>query len=155
MCVELYWWSIELEGIFVLPLAPRWVRQSYLSKKATNDPLYLRVIRRLYSNIGKVPSDSGIFRSTEKLREFTGRSNGPYWAIRERGRRPLALSYTLSLSLFPSPVLRKGKGFLLGLGSPSRTPYSWRTPRGPASLPLGGILLGLVVLVGLPLWGTP
>ena len=41
MCVELYRWSIELEGIFVLPLAPRWVRHSYLSKKATNDPLYL------------------------------------------------------------------------------------------------------------------
>ena len=32
MCVELYRWSIELEGIFVLPLAPRWVRHSYLSK---------------------------------------------------------------------------------------------------------------------------
>ena len=31
-CVELYWWSIELEGIFVLPLAPRWVRHSSLSK---------------------------------------------------------------------------------------------------------------------------
>ena len=44
MCVELYRWSIELEGIFVLPLAPRWVRHSYLSKKATNDPLNLWVI---------------------------------------------------------------------------------------------------------------
>ena len=44
MCVELYWWSIELEGIFVLPLAPRWVRHSYLSKEATIDPLYLWVI---------------------------------------------------------------------------------------------------------------
>ena len=43
--LELYWWSIELEGIFVLPLAPRWVRHSYLSKKATNDPLYLWVIK--------------------------------------------------------------------------------------------------------------
>ena len=28
----MYWWSIELEGIFVLPLAPHWVRHSYLSK---------------------------------------------------------------------------------------------------------------------------
>ena len=35
---------IELEGIFVLPLAPRWVRHSYLSKEATTDPLYLWVI---------------------------------------------------------------------------------------------------------------
>ena len=28
----------------VLPLAPRWVRHSYLSKEATIDPLYLWVI---------------------------------------------------------------------------------------------------------------
>ena len=40
----MYRWSIELEGIFVLPLAPRWVRHSYLSKEATIDPLYLWVI---------------------------------------------------------------------------------------------------------------
>ena len=45
MCVALYRWSIELEGIFVLPLAPRSVRHSYLSRKATNDPLYLWVIK--------------------------------------------------------------------------------------------------------------
>ena len=44
MCVELYRWSIELEGVFVLPLAPRWVRPIYLSEKGTNDPLYLWVI---------------------------------------------------------------------------------------------------------------
>ena len=44
MCIELYRWSIELEGIFVLPLARRWDRHSYLLKKATNDPLYLLVI---------------------------------------------------------------------------------------------------------------
>src|SRR3989337_4499894 len=48
VCVELYRWSIELEGIFVLPLAPRWVRHSYLSKKATNDPLYLWVIKTFF-----------------------------------------------------------------------------------------------------------
>ena len=42
----MYRWSIELEGIFVLPLAPRWVRHSYLSKEATIDPLYLWVINR-------------------------------------------------------------------------------------------------------------
>ena len=40
----MYRWSIELEGIFVLPLAPRWFRHSYLSKEATIDPLYLWVI---------------------------------------------------------------------------------------------------------------
>ena len=49
MCVELYRWSTELEGIFVLPLAPCWARHSYLSKKATNDPLYLWVIRGVSS----------------------------------------------------------------------------------------------------------
>ena len=48
MCVELYRWSIELEGIFVLPLAPRWVRHSYLSKEATIDPLYLWVIKTFF-----------------------------------------------------------------------------------------------------------
>ena len=36
--------DIELEGIFVLPLSPHWVRHSYLSKEATIDPLYLWVI---------------------------------------------------------------------------------------------------------------
>ena len=48
VCVELYRWLIELEGIFVLPLAPHWVRHSYLSKKATNDPLYLWVIKTFF-----------------------------------------------------------------------------------------------------------
>ena len=48
MCVELYRWSIELEGIFVLPLAPHWVRHSYLSKQATIDPVYLQVIKTFF-----------------------------------------------------------------------------------------------------------
>ena len=38
-------------------------------------------VGRLYSDIGKVLSDSGIFRSTGKLREFIERSNGPLYAI--------------------------------------------------------------------------
>lgn len=38
----------------------------------------------------------------------------------------------LSLSL-PPFLLRMGGGILLGLRSPSRTPHTWRTPRGPAS----------------------
>ena len=37
-----------------------------------------RYIGRLYSDIGKVPSDSGIFRSTGELREFVLGLNGPY-----------------------------------------------------------------------------
>ena len=35
-------------------------------------------IGRLYSDFGKVPSDSGIFRSTGELREFAGEK---YWAL--------------------------------------------------------------------------
>ena len=34
-------------------------------------------------DIGKVSSDSGIFWSTGELREFTGRVNGPSWALVE------------------------------------------------------------------------
>ena len=37
-----------------------------------------RYIGRLYSDFGKVPSDSGIFRSTGELREYGGRS---IWAL--------------------------------------------------------------------------
>ena len=44
----MYRWSIELEGIFVIPIAPRWVRHSYLSKEATIDPLYLWVIKTFF-----------------------------------------------------------------------------------------------------------
>jgi hypothetical protein len=33
VCVELYQRLIELERTFILPLAPRWVRHSYLSKR--------------------------------------------------------------------------------------------------------------------------
>ena len=35
-----------------------------------------RYIGRLYSEFGKVPSDSGIFRSTGELREFAGEYMG-------------------------------------------------------------------------------
>jgi hypothetical protein len=38
MCVELYQWLIELERTFILPLAPRWVRHSYLSKRLHTIP---------------------------------------------------------------------------------------------------------------------
>ena len=37
-----------------------------------------RYIGRPYSDIGKVPSDSGIFRSTGELLEFVLGLNGPY-----------------------------------------------------------------------------
>jgi hypothetical protein len=38
VCVELYQWLIELERIFILPLASRWVRHSYLSKRLHTIP---------------------------------------------------------------------------------------------------------------------
>jgi hypothetical protein len=34
----LYHWLIELERIFILPLAPRWFRHSYLSKRLHTIP---------------------------------------------------------------------------------------------------------------------
>src|SRR3954471_290084 len=37
-----------------------------------------RYIGRLYSEFGKVPSDSGLFRSTGELREFVLGLIGPY-----------------------------------------------------------------------------
>ena len=99
-------------------------------------------IGRLYSDIRKVPSDSSIFWSTGELQEFTGRSNGPYWAIRGKkkaGQGEVApppwvqiglgegAAPTLPFptpSLLPSLQLLKGKGFLQGHGSPSRSPYT-------------------------------
>jgi hypothetical protein len=38
VCIELYQWLIELERTFILPLAPRWVRHSYLSKRLHTIP---------------------------------------------------------------------------------------------------------------------
>ena len=95
-----------------------------------------RYIGRLYSEFGKVPSDSGIFWSTGELREFAGEK---YWALlghtgkREglprAGRAP------------PQGLVRIGLGggaaplpcFLLLLHG--RTP-SW-TRKGGILLPLG------------------
>jgi hypothetical protein len=38
VCVELYQWLIELERTFILPLAPRWVRHFYFSKRLHTIP---------------------------------------------------------------------------------------------------------------------
>src|SRR6266511_112272 len=43
-----------------------------------------RYIGRLYSDIGKVPSDSGILWSTGELREFILGLNGPYGKVEKR-----------------------------------------------------------------------
>ena len=98
-----------------------------------------RYIGRLYSDIGKGPSDSGIFRSTGELREFAveymgligpygnrgdrpkGWSHpspwsGPNWT-REGGRPLPSFSFSLpllySLSLTPTPTTWKGGGGIL------------------------------------------
>ena len=103
-------------------------------------------------DIGKVPSDSGIFRSTGELREFAGEYMGligpygnrgerpkgrrpapPLWSELDKGRSPLFL---LPLLLFPSPT-RKGGVLLLLFPSPTR--------KGGVLLPVG---------VGLPPWSA-
>ena len=80
-----------------------------------------RYIGRLYSDIGKVPSDPGIFGGTGELREFVLGLNGPYgkgekglkgwphpssWAgpnwTREGGRPLPSFSFSLP---FPSLLL--------------------------------------------------
>ena len=92
----------------------------------------------LYSDVGKVPSDSGIFRSTGELRELTGGSYGPYWAIREREEQAAGAAAPLPL------LVRIGQGF--GGGATPLFP----SPSSPLPFPLGGLLLGVGFLVGVP-----
>ena len=77
---------------------------------------------------------SGNIRYFSEYREVTGTLHGsPNWT-RAGGGAPLSLSYSASLSSFATPEKEKGEGNpILGLGSPSRTPHTWRAPRGPAS----------------------
>ena len=92
-------------------------------------------IERLHSDIGIVPSDSGIFSGVP---EVTGILGGKIWAlwaiggrltspqgagappIREeaeldlgRGRHPLSISYSLSFPFSPSGRRKKGWGRIL------------------------------------------
>ena len=53
-----------------------------------------RYIGRLYSEFGKVPSDSGIFRNTGELREFAGEYMGLIGPYGNRGERPKGRSST-------------------------------------------------------------
>ena len=99
-----------------------------------------RYIGRLYSDFGKVPSDSGIFRSTGELREFAGEYMsliGPYGNRGERpkGRRPA-----------PPPLVRIGQGGQPTFPSPS-PPLSFSnkerrspTPGGSRTPPLARLL---------------
>ena len=97
-------------------------------------------IERLHSDVGMVPSDSGIF---PEYREVIGSPREKLWAlwairgkhtspqplgrrpIRTRRRGPAPLSFSFSLPPF---LLRVGGGILLGLGSPSRTPHLGAPP---------------------------
>ena len=98
-----------------------------------------RYIGRLYSDFRKVPSDSGIFRSTGELREFAGEYMGLIGPYGNRGNRPKGRRRAAPLW----SELDKGCGppFLppLPLFPPSPTP----TRKGGVLLPVG---------VGLPPW---
>ena len=75
-----------------------------------------RYIGRLYSEFGKVPSDSGIFRSTGELREFAG----DYMGLRGRERGaasmgrapppPSGLNWTRRGAAPPQGLVRIGLG---------------------------------------------
>src|SRR5918994_2295630 len=95
-----------------------------------------RYIGRLYSDIGKVPSDSGIFRSTGELREFVLGLNEPY-GKREKGPKgwPHPSPWTS-----PNWTREGGAPFL---PSPSPFPSPTPTRKGGVLLPVG---------VGLPPW---
>ena len=116
-----------------------------------------RYIGRLYSDFGKVPSDSGIFRSTGELREFAGEYMGligPYGNRGERpkGRRrapPSGPNWTrgaahFSLFLSPSFLLSySNKGRRSPTPGGSRTPpLAHPPPRPAASLPCSFIYEG-------------
>ena len=115
-----------------------------------------RYIGRLYSDIGKVPSDSVIFRSTGELREYGEEVYGPYWALGERERRGCAPPRPIpnwtrgrggapSFLLFPLPLpcllllLHRREGILLlvGVGLLPGAPPPGRPP-----LPLAPLYTG-------------
>src|ERR687897_2022814 len=113
-----------------------------------------RYIGRLYSDIGKVPSDSGIFRSTGELREFVLGLNGPYgkgekgpkgwphpspWTSpnwTREGGRPLP-SFSFSLPFSYSNKERRSP-----TPGGSRTPPLARPPPRPAASPLVPLYTG-------------
>ena len=108
-----------------------------------------RYIGRLYSEFGKVPSDSGIYRSTGELREFAGEK---YWALLGHTGKREGLPRAGRAPPRPSPNWTRGRGC-----APSFLAYSFPLPclllvlhgRNPSWTRKGEILL--LVGVGLPL----
>ena len=84
-----------------------------------------RYIGRLYSEFGKVPSDSGIFWSTGELREFAGEYMGLIGPYGNRGERPKG---------------RRRAAPLWSVGS--RTPLGAPPPRPAAPSPLAPLYTG-------------
>src|SRR5215216_1916441 len=112
-----------------------------------------RYIGRLYSDIGKVLSDSGIFRSTVELREYGG-TDGPYWRERRatKGRPPPFRSpnWTREGGRRPFPTPSPSPSFPLSsfwwtptrTWSPSRIPHLWARLLGSASSSLPPLYTG-------------
>ena len=96
-----------------------------------------------YREVTGTPRESywAYWAIVEERRQATGGGTRPPLPIRI-GQRvgaapPLSLSYSSSLSLFAIPKEEKGRGILLGLGSPSRIPTPGAPPLGrPPLLPL-------------------
>ena len=124
-----------------------------------------RYIGRLYSDIGKVPSDSGIFGSTGELREFVLGLNGPYRKgekASKGGRTPSHGLVRIGLerggapflpSPFPFPFLSSYsyymEGLLVLLGKGGWPPCPIRTREGAqASFLLASLLYSRMTQLG-------
>ena len=86
------------------------------------------------------------FGVPESYENSLGKVNGPDWALVEGGKKGHEVAraspcpnrigqgvgarppFPSPSPSFPSFLLRKGKGILLGLGSTGRTTYTWRAP---------------------------
>ena len=141
-------------------------------------------IGRLYSYIGKVPSDSGIFGVSESYgnspgevmglngpyekgeKGLKGWSRAPHWLVRiGLGGGGAPPPFLLPLLLFSSPTRKGGVLLPVGVGLPPWRASSWPAAPSPLILyirgqgaPLGTTTidpLGLLAVCGAPLHHSP